>query len=428
MKILPHDLDLEGMVLGSILLDPKVFDRCGILKVEHFYSDANSYIFQACLNLSGSNSPIDMMSIVPELKRMDKLEAVGDFPYIAKITQKVNSVAHIEYYCALLVQKYNLREIIKQSLDAANKCYYPDADPFEIQAKLFSELEKTQYRSKGDPVELRIIADENIKKLDSIQKADNYITGINTGFIKINENTHGWHSPDLVIIAARPSTGKTAFALNIAYNVVIQNIPVAIFSLEMSRHQLVNRLISMSSGVFATKLRNADLDEYDWKRIHEQRYNMPLYIDDTPALSLMEFKAKARTLKRKNGIKMIIIDYLQLMVAGVKGTRENEISAISRNLKAIAKELDIPVIALAQLSRDVEKRGGKPRMSDLRESGGIEQDADIVIFLHDNNAEDKTQTDPIIEAIWAKHRDGACVAIDLTFNKPTQKFKDAPIY
>lgn len=427
-KIPPQAVDIEEGVLGAILIEPSSFEKTMILKPEYFYVDNHQYIYECCVELYQGNNPIDIMTVTEQLKKKGYLDIIGGPYLLASLSRKISSISHIEYHSAIIAQKFNLREIIRVSMTAANEAYNDTADPFEIQATMFNELEKTQFRSGREPAKLQDVASENIIKLDTIQKAENFITGINTGFIKINENTHGWHSPDLVIIAARPSTGKTAFALNIAYNVVIQDIPCAFFSLEMSKSQLVNRLISMSSGVFATKLRNADLDKYDWERIHGARYNMPLYIDDTPALSLQEFKAKARKLKRKSGIKMIVIDYLQLMVANVKGNREQEISTISRSLKAIAKELDIPIIALAQLSRDVEKRQGEPRLSDLRESGAIEQDADIIVFLHDKNAHDKTITVPIITATWAKHRDGACVEIDLEFNKPIQKFKDAPVF
>lgn len=253
------------------------------------------------------------------------------------------------------------------------------------------------------------------------------MTGIDTGYKKLNEIGHGWQSPDLVIVAGRPGTGKTAFAINTIYHAVKQGIPCAFFSLEMSSKQLVDRYISMTTGIYAKNLKTGDLTELNWEYIHREKFNYPLWIDDSGQLSIMEFKAKARRLVRKEKVKMIVVDYLQLMKADVKGNREQEISTISRALKGVAKELNIPILALAQLSRDVEKRAGRPRLSDLRESGAIEQDADIVIFLHNEKAEDLTILEPVIEVIYAKHRNGACLSTDLIFRKPILKFQD-PIW
>jgi replicative DNA helicase len=250
------------------------------------------------------------------------------------------------------------------------------------------------------------------------------ITGIDTGYQKVNQITNGWHAPNLIILAGRPGTGKTASALNFVYNIVAQGIPSAFFSLEMSSRELMGRILSISAGVHSDRLRNADLSHQNWENIHKQNFNLPLYIDDTSSLSILEFKAKARKLVRKFGVRFIVVDYVQLMTANVKGNREQEIATIARNLKGTAKELNVPILALAQLSRDVEKRGpeSKPRLSDLRESGSLEQDADAVIFLFDPNSTDKSVYETPIEFIWAKHRNGACLSTDLMFHKPTQKF------
>jgi replicative DNA helicase len=306
--------------------------------------------------------------------------------------------------------------------------YNEGSDPFELQTVVINELEKHQAHTSREPEPLLKIATETIAEIASIQQSGSHVTGIDTFFRAINRVLHGWHKSDLIILAARPAAGKTALCLNFANNVAKQNIPVAIFSLEMSSRQLVTRLISSETGVSGEKLKTADLQEHHWRSIHGGDFKLPMYIDDTPGLSLIEFKMKARKLKRKHKIQMVVVDYLQLMSAHEKGqNREGEISKISRGLKHIAKELDIPVIALAQLSRDVEKNNRQPKLSDLRESGAIEQDADIVIFLDDPEAEQNLRDGnlcPIIDVIIAKHRNGAVGLAKLQFDKTISKFKD----
>jgi replicative DNA helicase len=394
-----------------------------LLKSEHFYDEANGLIYQAILDLSVDNKPIDILTVQEQLKKNRTFTKSGGFAKIAEITSKVSSSANLEYHSLIVIQKYSLREIIRVTGEAMDNSYNDSADPYEIQSKMMTELESNQFKGSGEAVTLASASVSFIKELESIQASDKLITGIDTGYHKINQITNGWHAPNLIIMAGRPGTGKTASALNFVYNIITQKIPVAFFSLEMATRELMGRLISISAGVTSEKLRNADLGETQWQSILKQNYNLPLFIDDTSGLSILEFKSKARKLVRKHGVKFIVVDYLQLMTTNLKVNREQEISFISRTLKGIAKELNVPILALAQLSRDVEKRAnGRPRLSDLRESGSIEQDADIVIFLFDENADDKSARETKIEFIWAKHRNGACLSTDLLFNKPTQKF------
>jgi replicative DNA helicase len=422
-KLQPQSLDLEKAILGALMLEKNAIEKVPLLKSEHFYDEANGLIYQAILDLSVDNKPIDILTVQEQLKKNRTFTKSGGFAKIAEITSKVSSSANLEYHSLIVIQKYSLREIIRVTGEAMDNSYNDSADPYEIQSKMMTELESNQFKGSGEAVTLASASVSFIKELESIQASDKLITGIDTGYHKINQITNGWHAPNLIIMAGRPGTGKTASALNFVYNIITQKIPVAFFSLEMATRELMGRLISISAGVTSEKLRNADLGETQWQSILKQNYNLPLFIDDTSGLSILEFKSKARKLVRKHGVKFIVVDYLQLMTTNLKVNREQEISFISRTLKGIAKELNVPILALAQLSRDVEKRAnGRPRLSDLRESGSIEQDADIVIFLFDENADDKSARETKIEFIWAKHRNGACLSTDLLFNKPTQKF------
>jgi replicative DNA helicase len=422
-KLQPQSLDLEKAILGALMLEKNAIEKVPLLKSEHFYDEANGLIYQAILDLSVDNKPIDILTVQEQLKKNRTFTKSGGFAKIAEITSKVSSSANLEYHSLIVIQKYSLREIIRVTGEAMDNSYNDSADPYEIQSKMMTELESNQFKGSGEAVTLASASVSFIKELESIQASDKLITGIDTGYHKINQITNGWHAPNLIIMAGRPGTGKTASALNFVYNIITQKIPVAFFSLEMATRELMGRLISISAGVTSEKLRNADLGEAQWQSILKQNYNLPLFIDDTSGLSILEFKSKARKLVRKHGVKFIVVDYLQLMTTNLKVNREQEISFISRTLKGIAKELNVPILALAQLSRDVEKRAnGRPRLSDLRESGSIEQDADIVIFLFDENADDKSARETKIEFIWAKHRNGACLSTDLLFNKPTQKF------
>lgn len=428
-KIPPQAVDIEERVLGAIMLDKTAFEKAHILKPEYFYSDTHQYIFEACVSLNQANHPIDMDTVIEELKKNGMLDIVGGFYKIAQITGKVSSTANVEYHCAIIAEKYNLREIIRVSAIAMSAAYEDSGDPFEIQSGIYTELEKTQLKHTVEPTPIANIYAKNIKDLSATQNAENQMTGIDTGYTALNEMTHGWHDTDLVIIAARPSTGKTALALNLVYNAAMKGKKCAIFSLEMSAKQLVNRMTAMVTGIKAKKFRSADLDSADWTQLHSNDLKLPIWVDDTHSLGMIELKSKSRRLKRLHDIELIVIDYLQLLKAEIKGSnREGEISYISRSLKGLAKELKIPIIALAQLSRDVEKRkGGEPILSDLRESGSIEQDADMVGFLFNPN-DDKEMAEPIINLIIAKQREGPTGTIKLKFDKTIQKFSNAPTF
>ncbi len=373
------------------------------------------------------------------MKSEGKLDRVGGDYYLIQLTQKVSSSAHVEYYARVIQEKYILRRLIEISNQVIEKSYDDTADVFDLldysESKLFEITEGGIKRSYS---EARDLVTEAIDKIKA-QSTKEGMSGLSSGFTEIDKITSGWQESDLIILAARPGMGKTAFILSMAKNMTVdKNIPVAVFSLEMSSVQLITRMISGETGISGEKLRKAKLADHEWKQLYTKvkgLENAPLYIDDTPALSIFDLRAKARRLVSQHGVKMILIDYLQLMTAGGKanGNREQEISMISRSLKAIAKELSIPVIALSQLSRSVETRGGskRPLLSDLRESGAIEQDADIVSFIYrpeyykleywDDESEPCAGQ---AEFIIAKHRNGALENVRLRFINEQAKFTD----
>jgi replicative DNA helicase len=414
MKLTPQELEFENAVLGACILDANAFSRVSsLLKSEHFYLPDNARMFDCFYKLTSENKPIDFLTVDALYK---------DTTRLMKLTAKVSSSANIEYHAATIYEKFIARELINTCQSALERVY-DTTDIFELQNEVMMRLESKVSLKSKEPIEFNPLIIETIKKIESIQANDKHITGIDTSFRDLNELTNGWHAPDLTIIAARPATGKTAFALNIALEVAKQNIPVAFFSLEMSAQQLAYRAIPILSGVYSNYVKKSNLNERNWQDIMNVNYNLPIFIDDTPGLNLLDFKDKCRKLKRNKKVKMVIVDYLQLINANVKGNREQEISTISRTLKHMAKELDVCMIALAQLSRDVEKRGGSPRLSDLRESGSIEQDADNVIFLHDEIGDDMIQNINL-DVIFAKHRNGETGRIQLNFDKGKQKFND----
>ena len=380
-----------------------------------------------------------MLTVSNELKKDGKLDRIGGDYYLIQLTQKVSSSAHVEYYARVIQEKYILRRLIEISSQVIEKSYDDTADVFDLldysESKLFEITEGGIKRSYSEAKDLVTEAIDKIKA----QSTKEGMSGLSSGFTEIDKITSGWQESDLIILAARPGMGKTAFILSMAKNMTVdKNIPVAVFSLEMSSVQLITRMISGETGISGEKLRKAKLADHEWKQLYTKvkgLENAPLYIDDTPALSIFDLRAKARRLVSQHGVKMILIDYLQLMTAGGKanGNREQEISMISRSLKAIAKELSIPVIALSQLSRSVETRGGskRPLLSDLRESGAIEQDADIVSFIYrpeyykleywDDESEPCAGQ---AEFIIAKHRNGALENVRLRFINEQAKFTD----
>ena len=439
-KIPPQAVDLEEVVLGAMMIDKKGVDEViDILHPEVFYKEGHRFIYEAIFQLFESSEPVDLLTVSSQLKKDGHLEAVGGDFYLIKLTQKVASSAHIEFHARIILQKYIQRSLIKISNEIIEDAYNESTDVFDLldgaEAKLYEVTQGNLKRSAETAQNLVIQAK---KKIEEIANQEG-LSGIPSGFDKVDKLTSGWQPSDLVIIAARPGMGKTALTLSMARNMAVNaEIPVAFFSLEMSSVQLITRLISSETGLSSEKLRTGRLEKHEWEQLNvkvKALEKAPLFIDDTPSLSIFDLRAKARRLASQHKIKLIIIDYLQLMTAGGSqkgGNREQEISTISRNLKALAKELNGPVIALSQLSRAVETRGGskRPILSDLRESGAIEQDADIVSFIYrpeyykieEWDDEERTPTQGQAEFIVAKHRNGGLDNIRLKFIGSMGKF------
>jgi replicative DNA helicase len=423
-----------------MMIDKKGVDEViDILSAEAFYKDAHKHIFEAIFKLFENSEPVDLLTVSSQLKKDEKLDLVGGDFYLISLTQRVSSSAHIEFHARIILQKYIQRSLIKISSEIIEEAYDETKDVFDLldnaEAKLY---EVTQGNVKKSTETAQSLVIQAKKKIEEISNKEG-MSGIPSGFDKLDKLTSGWQPSDLVIVAARPGMGKTAFTLTMARNVAVNsNIPVAFFSLEMSSVQLITRLISSETGLSSEKLRTGKLEKHEWEQLNVKVKTLekaPLFIDDTPSLSIFDLRAKARRLASQYGIKMIMIDYLQLMTAGGSqkgGNREQEISTISRNLKALAKELEIPVIALSQLSRAVETRGGskRPLLSDLRESGAIEQDADIVSFIYrpeyykidEWDDEERSPTEGQGEFIVAKHRNGGLDNIRLKFIGHLGKF------
>jgi len=442
-KLPPQAIDIEEVVLGAMLIDKKGVDEAiDILQPEVFYDQKHQFIYEAIITLFQEGKPVDLLTVTSQLKEDKKLQDVGGEIYLIQLTQKISSSAHIEYHSRIIIQKYIQRSLIQISGEIIKDSYDEGKDVFDLldeaESKLYGVTQG--YINKASQSAQNLVTEAK-KKIEEIANQDGS-SGILSGFTGIDKLTSGWQLSDLIIIAARPSMGKTAFILSMARNIAVgQKVPVGFFSLEMSSVQLITRLIASETELSSEKLRNGDLSDQEWKHLNERVKSLegaPLYVDDTPSLSIFDLRAKARRLSSKHDIKIIFVDYLQLMTSGASsknGTREQEISTISRNLKALAKELNIPVIALSQLSRNVETRGGskRPILSDLRESGAIEQDADIVSFIYrpeyyglqewDNDNEGGS-TENQAEIIFAKHRNGAIGDVRLKFVKEFGRFED----
>ena len=439
-KIPPQALDLEEVVLGAMMIDKKGIDEViDILNPDVFYKQAHKFIFEAIVKLFEESSAIDLLTVSNQLKKDGVLEKSGGEFYLIQLTQKVASSAHIEFHARIILQKYIQRSLIKISSEIIEEAYDEGIDVFDLLDTAESKLyDVTQGNIKRSSETAQSLVTQAKKKIEEISTQEG-MSGVPSGFTKLDELTSGWQPSDLIIIAARPGMGKTALTLSMARNIAVgQKIPVAFFSLEMASVQLITRLISSETGLSSEKLRTGKLEDHEWKQLNVGVKDLevaPLFIDDTPSLSIFDLRAKARRLASQHGIKMIMIDYLQLMTAGgsgKNGNREQEISTISRNLKALAKELNVPVIALSQLSRAVETRGGskRPLLSDLRESGAIEQDADIVSFIYrpeyykidEWDDDDASPTQGQGEFIVAKHRNGGLENIRLKFVGELGKF------
>ena len=431
-KIPPHDIEAEQAVIGSMLTDKDaVMSAVEKLNENSFYRDDNRAIFEAIVNLYNRAEPIDIVTVKDELTSMGMFEKVGGLEYLVMLPDKVPTTANVEKYIKIVEEKSTLRSLIKTANEIIDLGYDQTEDVEDIMAssekKIFDIIQKNNQKSYT-PIKDVLI--ESFTKLEELYNQKTRITGVPTGFIELDYKTAGLHGSDLVLIAARPAMGKTAFALNIAANAALRaNTPVAIFNLEMSKDQLVDRILCMEAMVDSNKVRTGKLEEDDWSKLAGvvgPLSDSNIYIDDTPGISIMEIRTKCRKLKMEKNIGLIVIDYIQLIQgSGKKNTsREQEISEISRSLKILAKELNVPVIALSQLSRAVEQRPDhRPMLSDLRESGAIEQDADIVMFLYRDDYYNKdSEEKDISEVIIAKHRGGSTGTVKLLWMGNYTKF------
>jgi replicative DNA helicase len=437
-KVPPNALEIEEAVLGALLLEKdaiyRVFD---ILKPEAFYKPGNQYIYEAIVQLSTENEPIDLVSVVDKLRRMEKLEEAGGDYYITQLTYRIGSIAHLEHHAKLVAEKFIQRELIRVTGEIQRKAFDMAEDVVDLINFSETEIYKiAEGNIKKQTTAIGTVVEEALDQIEAASQNKDELSGIPSGFSNLDRITAGWQRSDLVILAARPSMGKTAFCLNIARNVAVEaKMPVAVFSLEMSSIQLVKRMISTEAEIRQDKIKTGQLEDYEWQQLESRLpalRNAPLFIDDTPGLSIFELRAKCRRLASEHGIQMIIVDYLQLMNASGQQSREQEVSIISRSLKGLAKEFNVPVIALSQLNRSVTSRQGekRPMLSDLRESGAIEQDADIVMFIHRpemlgiGQYEDGTSTEGMADLIIAKHRNGATGDIRMRFEGQFARFSD----
>ncbi|RYY36314.1 MAG: replicative DNA helicase [Sphingobacteriaceae bacterium] len=441
-KLPPQAVDLEEAVLGALMLEKDALSSViDILKPEVFYVEAHQKIFNAIRLLFERTSPVDILTVTAQLRQQGELDIIGGAYYITQLTNRVASAANIEYHARIIIQKYIQRELIRISTEVISDAYQDTTDVLDLLDKAEKNLfDIAQNNLRRDSRKMDDLMQEALKDIEALKDKKDGLTGVASGFTELDRMTSGWQKSDLVIIAARPAMGKTAFVLTCARNAAVDFAkPVVVFSLEMSSVQLVNRLVSGESMIEQEKIRKGNLEPWEWEQIHSKVGKLeqaPLIIDDTPALNIFEFRAKCRRLKSQHDIQLIIIDYLQLMHGkndGKGGNREQEIGSISRALKSVAKELNVPVIALSQLSRAVESRPGgskRPMLSDLRESGSIEQDADMVLFLYRPEYyglevdEDNNPTQGVGEVIIAKHRNGETGRVRLKFVGKYVKFTD----
>ncbi len=430
-RVPPQNIEAEKSVIGAILLDNKVLDQIlDFLKPEDFYKNSHKTIFRAFINLYNQNEPIDILTLTDYLKSNKLLEEIGGASYLTEIMNEVPTSVNAVYYAKIVKNKSILREIISTSSKIIENCYEEpeDIDNFldNVEKKFFEVSEKRFTASFSN---LTSIISQAVATIEHLYETKSIVSGIPSGFIDLDRKLNGFHKSDLIIVAGRPSMGKTALCLNIAHHVAVEKrIPVAFFSLEMSKEQLGFRLLSQETKIPSNVLRNGLIARNQWPLITEAAGNLSegkLFIDDTPAMSILEIRSKARRLKAQEDIQLIIVDYLQL-VRGIddRDSREREISEISRFLKNLARELNIPVIALSQLNRAVEQRANKrPQLSDLRESGAIEQDADVILFIYRDEVYNKDTKDKgIAEIIIGKHRNGPTGTVLLKFNADTTTF------
>ncbi len=441
-KLPPQAKELEEAVLGAVMIEQNAINEIiDILKDDAFYVDSHQRIWRAIRTLFQNQAPIDLLTVTEQLKKNGELDAAGGPFYVAQLTNKIGSAANVEYHARVLAEKYIQRQLISTSTEVIKDAYEDTTDVFELldraEKNLFTIAENNLKRNS---VDIQSLVYKELEELNiRMNNSQDHLNGVASGFVDLDKATGGWQKSDLIIVAARPAMGKTAFTLALARNAAVDHKkPIALFSLEMSSAQLVQRLISMETHIPSDKIRKGTLEPYEYQIMTskiDHLKNAPIFIDDTPAINVFELRSKCRRLKQQHDIQMVVIDYLQLMSGTTDskgGNREQEISQISRSLKGLAKELEIPVIALSQLSRAVETRGGdkKPILSDLRESGAIEQDADIVIFLYrgeyyglETDTDGQSNKD-IAEVIIAKHRNGPVLSVRTRFINRFAKFEN----
>ncbi len=439
-KLPPSDTDLEEVVLGACMLEKDAYmNVCDILVPESFYEPRNQKIYQAISTLGFNQRPIDMLTVTEQLRQDGVLEEVGGAVRVTELTSRVYSAANVEFHARIIAQKYLARRLIGFASVIETKAFDESNDVDDLLQEAEGQLfDISQTQLKREVTQIDPVINLALEQIQTAANNESGLSGLQTGYTDLDRMTSGWQNSDLIIIAARPAMGKTAFVLSMAKNMAVDfNTPIAIFTLEMANVQLVKRLISNVADLEGEKIKSGQLSPDEWDRLNERLrgvYSAPLYLDETPGLSITELRTKARRLVREKGVKMIMIDYLQLMNAtGLKlGSREQEVSTISRSLKALAKELNIPIIALSQLNRSTETREDKrPVLSDLRESGAIEQDADIVCFIHRPEYYTKSSEDAegndirgLAQLIVAKHRSGAVGDVKLRFVNKYAKFEN----
>ncbi len=440
-RVPPQAIDLEEALLGAMMLEQNALTNViDILKPEVFYKESHQKIFSAIHDLFSNAQPVDILTVTEALKKSGELDMVGGAYAISMLTNRVASSANSEYHARIVLQKFLQRELIRISSEIIKDSYEDSQDVFDILDKAEKELfAVSETNLRRNYKNMHSLIKDAITQIEGAKNQDGHISGIPSGFTDLDRVTAGWQKADLIILAARPGMGKTAFVVTMARNMAVDfKKPVAIFSLEMTGVQLVTRLIASESELAADKLRRGQLEDYEWEQLNSRLgalTDAPLFIDDTAALSIFELRAKCRRLKAQHDVQLIIVDYLQLMSGGAdnhRGNREQEISNISRSMKSLAKELNVPVIAISQLSRAVETRGGskRPILSDLRESGAIEQDADMVLFIYRPEyyqiTEDQqgNSTEGLAQLIIAKHRNGALKDINLRFIQNFAKFTE----
>jgi len=433
-KIPPHDIEAEQAVIGSMLTDKDaIMSAVEVLKPEDFYREDDKIIYEAILNLYNKAEPVDIITLKTELQSMKQLEAVGGLEYIATLPDKVPTTANVEKYIKIVEEKSALRALLKTANELITLGYDQTQDVEDIldsaEKKIFDVI---QNRNQKGYYAIKDVLVDSFIQLEQLYNQKQRVTGIPTGFIDLDNVTSGLHKSDLIILAARPAMGKTAFALNLATNAAVRaNVPVAVFSLEMSKEQLTNRILCSEAMVDSQRVRTGKIEDDDWQKLAQASGELSqaqIFIDDTPGISVMEIRAKCRKMKIEKDIGLVVIDYIQLVQGNNRkgGSREQEISEISRSLKILAKEINVPVIALSQLSRSVEQRTDhRPMLSDLRESGAIEQDADIVVFLYrEDYYNPETEKKNVAEVILAKHRAGSIGTVELLWLGSFTKFVD----